>query len=59
MYQVHLQFANATQSITFVNRQAASAYAHDLLEMFDGEEMWFDNERNCYTITVPQTEIVK
>lgn len=58
MYHVEIQFANKRESQSFHDRTAASAFAYDLLEMFEGEEMWFDKGSKTYIVTVPRMEIV-
>ena len=58
MFYVEIQFANKTEIQTFADKRAARIFSSDLGDMFNAEEIWFDNERSCYIVTVPLTEIV-
>ena len=59
MFYVEIQFANLTETMTFLYRAGASSYAQNLGEMFKAEEIWLDKERNTYIVSVPATEILK
>jgi len=60
MFHVVIEFAGKTQLKHSFNMQAvAKLMAQDLLKMFSGEEMWLDERRKTYYVTVPLKEIVE
>lgn len=57
MFKVRIQFANAYRERYFEDKASANRYGNDCLDIFEGEEKWFDKGTNTYMVTVPNTEI--